>query len=78
MTPEEKRRHYATESVIYTAVRLSEALTATRTRTRTLEERLITAARRGVPRAEAEAVTRGLDGIDVAAMLDRAYAPGDR
>lgn len=74
MTPEEKRRHYAAERVAYAAVLSSEALTVVRLRTERLEERLAHAARSGVPRAEAEAMTRDLDGIDVKAMLDRAYA----
>jgi hypothetical protein len=76
MTPEEKRRHYAGERVAYTAVILSEAQTIVRLRTERLQDRLTAAAGAGVPRAEAEAMTRDLDGVDVAAMLDRAYEGG--
>lgn len=73
MTPEERRRYYAAERVAYTAVILSEARTIVRLRTERLQDRLIAAAGAGVPRTEAEAMTRDLDGIDVAAMLDQAY-----
>jgi hypothetical protein len=73
VTPEEKRRHYAAERVAYTAVILSEAQTIVRLRTERLQDRLTAAADAGVPRAEAEAMTRDLEGIDVAAMLDQAY-----
>lgn len=73
MTPDEKRRYYAAERVAYVAVILSEAQTIVRLRTERLQDRLTAAAGAGVPRAEAEAMTRDLDGIDVAAMLDQAY-----
>lgn len=73
MTPEEKRRHYAAERVIYMAVKLSEAHSLVQMRTEALEARLHAAARAGIPRSQAEAMTEDLDDIDVEAMLDRAY-----
>jgi hypothetical protein len=69
MTPGE----IAADQVAYAAVRLSEGLTAVRVRTQRLEERLTAAARAGMPRALAEAMTEDLGGTDVNAMLDRVY-----
>jgi hypothetical protein len=73
MTPEEKRRENAAHRVAYMAAKLSEALTAVSVSEAHLTARLAVAARDGVPRAEAEAMTRDLPGINVTAMLDRAY-----
>lgn len=72
MTPEKRRRDSAADQVAYAAVRLSEGLTAVRTRTARLEERLRTAAREGMPCDEAEAMTKDL-GLDVAFMVRRVY-----
>lgn len=73
MTPEQKRGEVAAERVAYAAVRVSEALTAVEVRTKRLEETLRNAAGQGVPVHDAEAMTKGLDGIDVAGMIRRAY-----
>lgn len=74
-TREERARESAADRVAYMATELSVAIGTVRLRTERLEERLRTAAERGVPRREAEAMlSYGLDGIDVKAMLDRAYA----
>jgi hypothetical protein len=73
MTDEEKRRESAASRLAFTATRLSEALTAVEVRTKNLEDRIRTAADSGVPMDEAEAMTRDLDGIDVAGMIRRVY-----
>lgn len=75
LLPENRARESAAWRVAYMATELSVGLGTVRLRTMKLEERLREAAGRGVPRAECEAMTGyGLDGIDVKAMLDRAYA----
>lgn len=75
LTPEHRRYESAAWRVAYMATELSTALGLVQLRTQALEERLDMAARWGVPRSEAEAMlARGLDGIDVKGMLDRAYA----
>lgn len=77
MTPEQRRRYVAAEHVAYTASRLAESLIAIQVRTGNLEERVRTAARAGMPRAEAEAMTKDL-GFEVAAMVRRVYLGDDK
>lgn len=74
-TPESRRYESAAWRIAYMAIELSTALGLVQLRTQALEERLAMAAKWGVPRSEAEAMlARVLDGIDVKAMIDRAYA----
>lgn len=73
--PENRARECAADRVAYMATELSVTIGLVTLRTARLEERLHRAAERGVSRAECEKMLCGLDGIDIQAMLDRAYAP---
>jgi len=73
MTPEGKRRHYAAERVIYTAVKLEEAALLVRMRTEDLERRLRAAVDCGILPDDLKAMTRNPDGTDAGAIIDRVY-----
>jgi hypothetical protein len=72
-SPEHRRYEAHSWRVARMATELSMNLGTVQIQARRLEERLCEAARNGVPRSEAQAMLYGLDGIDVAGMLDRAY-----
>jgi hypothetical protein len=75
-SPEERAREAHARRVAFTATQLSVSLGSVARQTERLQERIVTAAGYGVPRAEVEAMTSyGLPGIDVAAMIERAYGP---
>lgn len=75
MNAKGRKANVAAEKVAYAAGEMSTALLLGRLRAERLEERLKGAAEAGLSRAECEAMTQDLDGVDVKSMLDRAYAP---